>query len=149
MLVFCKRVINYCKLYIFKCRKGTYLLNSFRLVAGLLHLCLFLTINILLRNCYFCGQTCFTAPFFKRFYTSNETVAFSCIKKFISFGSLFCFGLQKHGIRYPCLPGKYSDLLSVFPSCPESALTSLPVVKFESSYGFCTLFWNWNHRLFL
>ena len=149
VLLFCKRAINYCKLYILNCRKGMYLLNTFRLIAGLLSLCLFLTINMLLRNWYFCGQTCFTAPFFMRFSTSNETVAFSWFEKFISFGSLFCFGLQKHGIRYPCLSRKYSDLLSVFPSCPESALPPLPVVKFESLYDCCTLFWNWNHSLFL
>ena len=126
-----------------------HLLNTFRLIAGLLSLCLFLTINMFLRNWYFCGQTCFKAPFFMRFSTSNETVAFSWFEKFISFGSLFCFGLQKHGIRCPCLSGKYSDLLSVFPSCPESAQPPLTVVKFESLYGCCTLFWNWNHRLFL
>ena len=48
----------------------------------------------------FCGQTCSTAPFFKIFSTSNDIVAFSFIEKFISFGSFFCFGLQRNRIWY-------------------------------------------------
>ena len=79
---FCMRAFSDCKLSILKCRKGIYWFNSFKLITGLLPSSFFFTINILLRNWSFCGQTSSTAPLFKRFFTSNQNVCFSCIEKF-------------------------------------------------------------------
>ena len=101
LVFFSKRVFSDCKLSILKYRKGIYWFNSFRLITGLLPPSFFFTINILLRNWSSCGQTCSIAPFLKRFSTSNVVVTFSCIEKFISFASLFCFHLQRNGTRYP------------------------------------------------
>ena len=132
LVFFSKRVFSDCKLSILKYRKGIYWFNSFRLITGLLPPSFFFTINILLRNWSFCGQTCSIAPFLKRFSASNVVFTFSCIEKFISLGSLFCFGLQRNEFDIPGLSAKYSDLLSVFPSYPGSALTSRLVVLLES-----------------
>ena len=74
-------------------RKEMYWFNLFKLITGLLPPSFFFTINILLRNWSFCGQSYSIAPYFTRFSNSNEAFAFSCISKFISFGSRFCFGL--------------------------------------------------------
>ena len=125
LVFFSKRVFSDCKLSILKYRKGIYWFNSFRLITGLLPPSFFFTINILLKNWSFCGQTCSTAPFFKGFSTSNEIVSFSCIEKFISFGSLFCFGLQRNGISLDHLCRIFWSFVS-FSSCPGNALIYLP-----------------------
>lgn len=93
-----KRFSNDCWLFILKCRNGMYWFNSLKLITGLFVPSFFLTTNIFLRYWSSYGQICFTAPFFKRFSTSNEIGAFSCIKKFTS---LFCFDLQRKEIQYP------------------------------------------------
>ena len=58
----------------------------------------------MLRNWSFSGQTCSTAPFFKRFSTSNGIVSFSCY-----------FVLVSKGMEFDTswVSAKYSDLLSV------------------------------------
>ena len=94
----CRRFFNDCLLFILKCRNGLYWFNSLKLITGLLVPSFFLTTNILLRYWSSYGQIFFTAPFFKRFSTSNEIVTFSCIKKFTS---LFCFDLQRKELQYP------------------------------------------------
>ena len=100
---FCES-FSICKLSILKCRKGIYWFNYFKLITGLLRPSLFFTINILLRNCFFCGQTCSTAPFIKRFSTSNGIVSFSC------YFVLVCKGMK---FDTSWVSAKYSDLLSV------------------------------------
>ena len=74
------------------------------MITGLLRPSLFFTINILLRNCFFWGQTCSTAPFIKRFSTSNGIVSFSC------YFVLVCKGME---FDTSWVSAKYSDLLSV------------------------------------
>ena len=95
---FCKRVFNAWKLFNLKCRKGMYLFNYFKLIT----VCFphpFFHSKYIAQKLVFCGQNCYAALFFKKFFISNEIIAFSYIEKFVSFGSISCFGLQRHGIR--------------------------------------------------
>ena len=123
---FCKGVS------ILKCRKGMYWFNSFKLTTGLLPPSLFFAINMLVRNRYFCGQTCSAAPFFKRFFTSNEIFSFFCLKSLFPLVPSFVLVCKRMEFDILWLSGKYSHLFSVFPSCLGRELTSLPVTLLES-----------------
>ena len=151
-----------------------YWFNPFKLITGLLPPSFLFTINIMLINWAFVNKLVPQHPSCKRFSTSIEIVAFPCIEKLMSFGSLFCFALQRNRIRYPITICKIFWSLVSFSQLPRKC-TKLPasgtvgIFKFQNNFflpidvllswqlylsflavpccRYC-MFWNWNHRFF-
>ena len=113
-----KRVFHDCQLSILKCRKGIYWFDSFNLITGMLQPYFIFTINIFFSNWSFCWTNLSYSKLVQEIF-NFWWVFFCCIENFISFGFVFCFGLQWNGFQYLLTVCKILFFCQFFPAAQE------------------------------
>ena len=130
-LFLCNRVFKDWSYFISKCRKEMCWFKSFKFIKGLLPVSSF-SLDI------YCLEIDLSAS--KIVLLLQEILDFCTIRLLHTLALKILFTLvlvlfrpaDEKNLVFSWPFGKYSDLLSVFPSFPEKALTSMPVEQLES-----------------